>query len=210
MSKNKKEIDAVKDNKDKQVTYAYQMKRYKKALNNEFYFEAMLIEYAMLEDRLRSFLFYIGALRNVEDEKLNVAKTKGFLRSLYFGSKENAANKKLDINQISIKENLIRATVKWAIQYEGKPENQYMDILKSEYVACLDMDGLLSTLDEIDKWRKYRNEVIHGLLNKNVDSLNEQLHEQVMLGMSYARFIDNQVKSLKKKNNIRIKNKIRG
>lgn len=48
-----KQIAAVKDNTEKQEAYRKQLGRYRRALNNEFYFEAMLIVYAMIEDRLR-------------------------------------------------------------------------------------------------------------------------------------------------------------
>ena len=52
----KRLIQPVSDNKDKQRTYTENMAKYKKAIAGEFFFEAMLIDYAMLEDRLRSFL----------------------------------------------------------------------------------------------------------------------------------------------------------
>ena len=81
-------------------------------------------------------------------------------------------------------------------------------MLKKEYEGNLDIGGLLETLECVDKWRKYRNEVIHGLLNKNLDSLNEKLFEQVELGMKYARFIDSQVKVLKKNDAIRKRRRI--
>lgn len=209
MSENARLIDPVKDKYDKSETYRKQLGRYKKAMNNEFYFEALLIVYGMLEDRLRSFLYYIGAMRREDSGKLDESKTRGILRCMYFGSTENAKNKNLDINNISCKEKLIRKTLEWAIIQEGKPEEQYLALLKREYEGCLDIGGLLEILEGIEKWRGYRNEVIHGLLNKNVDSLNEELCKQVEMGMQYARFIDSQVKALKKKDTIRIEMKIK-
>lgn len=71
------------------------------------------------------------------------------------------------------------------------------------------MDGFFNTLDHIDQWLKYRNEVIHGLFNKNAACLNESIREEVEAGMRYARFIDSQVKALKKKDAIRTKMRIR-
>ena len=166
-----KQIAAVKDNTEKQEAYRKQLGRYRRALNNEFYFEAMLIVYAMIEDRLRSFLYYIGALRKADDPKLNVKQTKAILRRLYFGSDEDAFGQKMDLGQISTKEKLIRNTLTWALEYEGIPEETYLAVLKSEYEG-LDIGGLLTTLDQIDIWREYRNEIIHGLLNKNVTSVD--------------------------------------
>ena len=203
-----KQIAAVKDNTEKQEAYRKQLGRYRRALNNEFYFEAMLIVYAMIEDRLRSFLYYIGALRKADDPKLNVKQTKAILRRLYFGSDEDAFGQKMDLGQISTKEKLIRNTLTWALEYEGIPEETYLAVLKSEYEG-LDIGGLLTTLDQIDVWREYRNEIIHGLLNKNVTSVDAELKSKVEAGMEYARFIDSQVKALEKKNVIRNKMKIK-
>ena len=203
-----KQIAAVKDNTEKQEAYRKQLGRYRRALNNEFYFEAMLIVYAMIEDRLRSFLYYIGALRKADDPKLNVKQTKAILRRLYFGSDEDAFGQKMDLGQISTKEKLIRNTLTWALEYEGIPEETYLAVLKSEYEG-LDIGGLLTTLDQIDIWREYRNEIIHGLLNKNVTSVDAELKSKVEAGMEYARFIDSQDKALKKKNVIRNKMKIK-
>ena len=203
MENDKKLIKAVNDRNDKKETYRQQMGKYKRAMSNGFYFEAMLITYAMIEDRMRSFLYYIGAFRREDDPNLNVSITKPLLRNLYYGSEENAKGKKLDINQISSKEHMIRVTLEWVAVQEGMPEEPYLAVLKKVYEGCLDIGGLLETLDDIAMWRKYRNEVIHGLLNKNLDSLNEELQEKVELGMQYARFIDAQVKALKKNDSIR-------
>ena len=59
-----RKIAPVKDNKDKQRTYAREKARYCSAMKYGFYLEAMLIDYALLEDRLRSVLYHIGFLPN--------------------------------------------------------------------------------------------------------------------------------------------------
>ena len=125
------------------------------------------------------------------------------------GSDEAAENKKLTFDNISCKEKMIRATLNWAISSDSIVSGTYLDVLRSEYQKCLDMDGFLNTLDHIDQWLKYRNEVIHGLFNKNAACLNESIREEVEAGMRYARFIDSQVKALKKKDAIRTKMRIR-
>ena len=209
MMEKERQIAVVKDNSDKQVTYREQLGKYKRALNNEFYFEALLIVYAVLEDRMRSFLYYIGAVRRADSTKLNVSRTKSILRRLYFGSDEEAEGKRIDLTQISAKQQLIASTITWTLEYEGVPEESYLAILKDQYESCLNMDSFLSTLDAINDWRDYRNEIIHGLLNKNVESINAELKEQVEKGMGYARFVDSQVKALKRKDLIRKTMKIK-
>ena len=59
-----RKIEPVKNNLDKQRTYAKQKEKYKSAMQHGFYLEAMMIDYALLEDRLRSVLYHIGFLPN--------------------------------------------------------------------------------------------------------------------------------------------------
>ena len=47
-----RKIRPVTDGVDKEATYKTQIERYDKAVKNGFYFEAMLIVYAIMEDRL--------------------------------------------------------------------------------------------------------------------------------------------------------------
>ena len=86
---------------------------------------------------------------------------------------------------------------------EAIPENDYLKILREEYVRHIDAGGLKDVLEELDGWCNYRNEIIHGLLNKNVSALDGELKERVVQGMGFARFIDDQIKELKKRNTIR-------
>ena len=55
-------IKQVENNKEKSEAYRILTGRYRKAINEGFNFEALLIDYALLEDRLRAWLFYIGVL----------------------------------------------------------------------------------------------------------------------------------------------------
>ena len=47
-------------NKEKQESYAYLKERLKRALASGFWFEACMIEYAIMEDRTSSILFHAG------------------------------------------------------------------------------------------------------------------------------------------------------
>ena len=44
---------------------------------------------------------------------------------------------------------------------------------------------------------------MHAAMNKNIVALFENLPEKIVQGMKYARYIDSQVKILKKNNRIR-------
>ena len=44
-----RQIESVQNNYEKYLTYRDQMERYKRAVNGGLYFEALLIDYAMLK-----------------------------------------------------------------------------------------------------------------------------------------------------------------
>lgn len=53
-------MEHISDNMQKYENYRIQMGRLNKALTNQFYLEAIFIEYAMMEDRLESILRHSG------------------------------------------------------------------------------------------------------------------------------------------------------
>lgn len=53
-------MEQIVDNMQKYTNYKMQMGRLKKALANQFYLEAIFIEYAIMEDRLESVLRHSG------------------------------------------------------------------------------------------------------------------------------------------------------
>ena len=53
-------MEQITDNMQKYANYKTQMGRLKKALTNQFYLEAIFIEYAIMEDRLESVLRHSG------------------------------------------------------------------------------------------------------------------------------------------------------
>lgn len=97
------------DNGQKFINYKEQMGRLKKALQNEFYIEAITIEYAVMEDRLESVLRHEGVfnpekhgslarklnrvkdLRRRKDSLENKYFTEEFLDSITEWSKERNA-----------------------------------------------------------------------------------------------------------------------
>ncbi len=196
-------IQPVLDNKDKQRTYAQNKAKYKKAIAGEFYFEAILIDYAMLEDRLRSFLYYIALLKSKDSYKVDNHATAQKVRAIVAEYKEKGDSNSMAIINIKGKMIIVRSTLLWAKNSEEMPDDFYLSVLKKQYEATLDIEELLIKLNDIADWCAYRNEVIHALLNKNTTSLMQKLPHQAQQGMELAVFMDNQVKKLKRNNKIR-------
>lgn len=209
-------ISPVETMQEKYETYRAEMARLKVALQQGFYFEAMLIEYALLEDRLRSFVYHAGLLQNRKASHLLPGKNavrKDFNRiaqrvktwKLEDGKETgNTSNfERLSVNKISDKIFIVRTIVLWSSELESLPdESRYLQALRGQ-CESLDAAVLLETLDAIDTWRMYRNEVIHSLMNKRMESIQQKLSEQVEQGVQLARQLDAQVTILKKNNRIR-------
>lgn len=199
-----RKVEAVSNNRDKQITYKENCAKYKKAIHEEFYFEAMLISYAMLEDRLRSFLYHIGALANRDSTKINCVKTKNQLKEIVDTYKIKKENNSLGITNITGKMKIIRCTLEWAVNVDGGYEDdKYLGALKNQYEGNIDIQEMLQAFEELCEWLDYRNEIIHALLNKKLDSLHSELKERTLQGMKLARKIDGFVSCVKKRNYIR-------
>lgn len=195
-------ISPVTDNMDKQRTYTEQMGRYQHAMSGAFYFEAMLIDYAMMEDRLRSMLYHMAFFANRDSTKA-WGKTKPCFQEIVSQYMKDDGKVTLGIKSISGKIKIVRCVLLWTVNTEdGYQNNKYLKALKHQCEG-VDIAELLATLSGIEKWCQYRNEVIHSLLNKNIDSLHSELFERAAVGMKYARILDSQVKLLKKGNSIR-------
>ena len=198
-----RQIKPVTNNSEKQQAYAENIRKYNRAMKHGFFFEAMLIDYAMIEDRLRSFIYHIGGLKTRDDYVIEKGIVRERLSEIVNDYKDEKENNTLGISSISGKMKIIRATLRWASEVESTPKDKYLKTLKSQYEGQIDIGGMLDTLDEIRDWCDYRNEIVHALMNKNVENVDEKLKIQAARGMELARYLDGQVKSLKKWNRIR-------
>ena len=201
----KRIIDPVANNLEKYYTYREYISRYKRAIKEAFYYEALLIDYAMLEDRLRSFLYHMGALRTRNSFSVDFKKSKLFLKQILEEYTDKDEAKNLGISSITGKIRILRCVALWAFNSNDvKKDDSYEYVLKSR-MEEIDIDRLLQTLSSIQEWCKYRNEIIHCLLNKNIASVNLNLAEQAEKGFVLARELDAQLRLFKKGNFIRKK-----
>lgn len=97
-----RKIRPVTDGVDKEATYKTQIERYDKAVKNGFYFEAMLIVYAIMEDRLRAWLFYLGCLNTRQSTRFDNKRSKNELKFMFDGC-ENDKFRFPSINRYRVK-----------------------------------------------------------------------------------------------------------
>jgi hypothetical protein len=60
-------------------------------------------------------------------------------------------------------------------------------------------------LNEVSRWCRYRNEVVHAMMTKSYESIESTIHDQVEIGYGLHRQIDACVSQIKKNNQIRKK-----
>ena len=92
---------------------------------------------------------------------------------------------------------LIEKVIKWADESIGEPEDRYLYMLKDAFNGDLDTEYILDIFRRLNVWKEYRNEVIHGLLNKNIYSVFDEIAEKAEEGMQLARELDSQVRNLR-------------
>ena len=181
-------IDSVQDSFEKRMVFSNHMKKYKQAMRAGCYLEALMIDYAALEDRLRYLLFYLGMLQNPASGSIGSRRTSASYKRIldrYMQSGDRS------IRHIAGKRNLIKCT--FLLAAENKPDKN--DIVQTVICASLSDDSrvceALDILKEIEAWCNYRNAVVHELMNKSVVSLDAHLAEQAELGYKLFRRLDN-------------------
>ena len=70
-----KQIEKVQNGAEKAETYKAMTGRHKVAMKHGFWYEAMLIDYAILEDRLSAFLWAAGVIAEPEDPFIKALKS---------------------------------------------------------------------------------------------------------------------------------------
>jgi len=190
----------ISDNLEKSATYKSQLERFKLAREQGFYFEGIFILFAMMEDRLSSFLFYAGMSNCNRDKVTTNPKVRPQLNAIFLKGdwQKNA------LKGISYKIDLIQHLLAWSRSYIfADPSNDYQDMLAKQISQTYKADEMITTLGEIKNWCKSRNELVHALLNKNLVNQAGRLQLLVEVGYAYTRQLDKFVRSFKNHNTIR-------
>ena len=212
-------MDIAKTGKEKQLTYTTEYRQFNKAMKEEFYLEAVAIGYAIIEDRLIAFLHHAGIITRTKEELKMNRMIYPYIRKLLNKDEKYSVR----IKNISVKIDLITALLNMT-----EMEASDIDTYVSNYVQGLKrkrsiaqagfMQDLytelrkvneklvLSSFGKIEPWRKQRNQLIHALLNKTVESAKDAKKLCAEESYEITREIDNYlVKPFKKDNKLRKK-----
>ena len=210
-------MQTVQTGKEKQLVYAHEYRRLKKALQEEFYLEAIAIGYAIIEDRLVAFFHHAGIVSRQNGTLAINRSIYPYMRELMKKDKDAS----IKIKDISVKMDLIKMLLSLTEDGAAQIDNDvalaadsrkkkaalrkgYMVSLQKQIEKTIDRDTVLKILDQLEPWRDERNQLIHALLSKTVTSSETARMECAHTGQDLARGIDDAlVKPFKKNNRLR-------
>lgn len=190
-------IQPAADNQEKRDTYAKMFGRYKSAMKNEFYLEAIFIAYAVMEDRITRFLVHAGLVNDKTKLQKNHGKAAKEL------VKQLSPDNKSIIN-ISTRIEMLSNLSKWTQETERKNlTSKYENALLEKMVGNVDLAELDSVLKRIPEWTKVRNECVHGLMRKNAVAAEDSIKELAEESYDIIRRLDALERSFKRGVNLR-------
>ena len=202
-------IETIEDGKEKAGVYSYQMKRYELAIQHEFYFEAIVISYAMIEDRLLAFLHYAGVIdrrictqNNQVKQKIRVCEQAKKQINILLKNKESYT---MNLDSISSKIRIINALMK----LPEENNDPYLNLVLAQIDKTIDREKFKTLFKELKTWLKPRDQIIHALMNKRTNDVLERQPNIAKDGYNIGRTLDGFVAKFKtgNKEGIRIAEK---
>ena len=184
----------VSGNADKYDSFKILMARYKKANQQDFFFEMLWILYAMFEDRTSAFLYYIGFVTE-DRKKVVVAKNiqTSIREVLKLGEKAS-----FDFGTLYGKTETIKKATTWAQKTSVSDEYQ-KELRMLLNRKPINSPDFLKCLQGIDVWRNQRNELTHALFSVTSYETAKKLKPLTEQGYQLARMLDNAVSALRKR-----------
>ena len=187
----KRFIKLSKDGYEKQLTYRELNKRRNQAQRNGNYVEMITFEYAMIEDRLLSILKHLNIVIIIKDKPTINNNLRDSFYIMYYKNDDEHEDPKL--YNISTKIKIIDLIFK----YNG--DDLYFSTL-SKVMKEIDMDININKLfKRLNKWLPKRNEIIHGMYNKNIDDFDKNINDIAIEGKEVSYEISRLCDSIKKK-----------
>lgn len=188
------ELLRYRDGKGKQRSHTYLYGKYNRAIKNGFYFEAMMISYNLVEDRLIAMLHYAGVISRDADKLAVTKRAKPAVRHLL----NKGSNSYINVKNISVKLAILKA-----VAQSSQDEDPYIIAVKEQIDNTVTAEVLIDLADRCTKWKEFRNKFVHGLANKNPDDVENHAQEVAETGYKLARELDNAVGKFSKRNRIR-------
>ncbi len=193
-------IKVVDDNKSKGFTYSKLTGRLSQAIREEYYLEAMVLEYAIFEDQFSEMLKMLGLVCISNRKLVSIDQHSEAIASLI--------RKKLDKNNVIVFDNITckRDVIRQLAKPNGKcPESLLVHkecILLADESRGNKKDGtrsksLVKILGEIKDWNDARDQYIHAFYNKDYKTAMSQLPQLAEEGKKLSEELRKYTKRLK-------------
>ena len=173
--------------------YTETIRRYKRAMASQFYFECLLFDYALIEDRLSDFFLQTEIATRNADHKIHfhrnrkkeliewgIPEAKCSLSTME--SKSGLLQKILENLETPVSENNIQIIAMKTVL----KRNRIADLLTSSF------------FDELGDWRRTRNVIVHNLMNSAPSEI-KSAKEAAEKGFELFRILDRSVAKIKGK-----------
>ena len=163
----------------KQQRYAETLDKLNRAVRNDFYYEAIMLDYALIEDRLYEMLYYLGILsRNTASSSVSKRIRKD-LRSLL--NLKPAGH--FCISKMQVRLDILKEISK----YHG--DSLYFQDLQNTIAKRIGVEGLCTYVQNLEDWKNARNILVHDLMNQ-VTLETEKTAELAVNGKALFRELD--------------------
>lgn len=181
----------MKLNYEKRDMYAYTIGRLNKAVKNGYCYDAIMLDYAVIEDRITEILYDCGILNRTQSGLKVTNKAKKPLRAL-LAKKENAS---FGINNIQTRIEILKRLTTNNIEF-----SDHFSYLHSYILLKLDAEEFLALLHSVEEWKDSRNGFVHGLMEKVPYGIDENAMELTNTGYKLFRELDNVSRKIEKCN----------
>lgn len=185
-------IKSIENNIEKKQTYAILNKKNKIALENNEYETVILLSYSMIEDRLLSFLHYLGVINRNNTPIYPDDYIDSIIRPL-LKYKENVPKERVyKLNNISTKIKIIKLFLK-----NAEDRLFYIKDCNSIIEKNIGIKDMKKFLSDLSAWIKIRNEIVHASFNKNINDLDINIELSAKEGYKLAKLISSYTNKIK-------------
>lgn len=178
-----------KPNYGKHMQYTQTLSKLNKALKQGFFYEAIMLDYALIEDRLTELLWYLGFVNKGNSDPVVSKKSRKSVRKLLHLSD----NSRFGINKISVKISILNSLCK-----DDAFDDAYLNDVSYYIKTRIGKDEIENLLNNLIMWKNKRNGYVHGLMDKVPSDVEPELETIAKTGKELFRIVDSYCKKAEK------------
>ena len=179
-------IEIIKDNQDKKLTYKILNAKLKKSYNTDNFHEVINLSYAMIEDRLLTFLDLLFIIQKDNKKIYPTHIIDEIIRPILKYDLNAEVSKIYKINNLSTKLKIIKKII------QSNSNSNYILDCKRIIEKNIGIDNLLLWIKKVEFFSRARNEIVHASFNKNIialkDILEKTAKESYILSLTIKKY----------------------